>query len=266
MSLAVRIIPVLLQRGSNLVKGKQFQSWRSVGHVRQAVKIHEKREVDELILLDISATPNERGPDFKFVEDITEECFMPITVGGGVKNVNDVRRLLNSGADKVTLGTSISTCPDILNECASIYGEQALVASIDYSSVKVDGFEDTRPCVHVFCGTEQINTVNDDFDTPMHPVDWARMCEANGAGEILLTSIDREGVMEGYDLEMISLVSREVRIPVIANGGCGTYEHMLDAVKMGASAVAASSMFLFTEQTPRGAARYLASQGIETRL
>ena len=264
--LAVRIIPVLLSRGFNLVKGKQFQSWRSVGHVRQAVKIHQSRGVDELILLDISASPEERSPDFNFISDITEECFMPITVGGGVKNTNDVRRLLSAGADKVTIGTSISKDISILTECAETFGSQAIVASVDYSSVKVNGFEDKRNCVHVLCGRDPILIVNDDQDTPMHPMDWAIYCQEHGAGEILLTSIDREGMMEGYDLEMIKMVSEAVTIPVIANGGGGTYEHMFEAIKSGASAVAASSMFLFTEQTPRGAAEYMSKRGVETRL
>lgn len=249
--LATRIIPTLLCRGAALYKGERFNSWRQVGHALQATKIHQARGVDELILLDIGATPEGRGPNFAMVEQLAECCFMPLTVGGGVRSVEDVRGLLNAGADKVAICTAVAT--DLLAECAGIFGRQALVASIDVK----DG------CAWTRCGTYKLrgDTVGD-----INPVVWTAICENEGAGEILLTSIDRDGTLQGYDLDLIREVSQAVSIPVIASGGCGTYEHMYEAIQAGASAVAAGAMFLFTDQTPKGAAQYLAQRGIETRL
>lgn len=228
--LAHRVIPVMLQRGSMLVKGKRFCSWRNVGHAHQAVAIHQARGVDELIYLDIGATPAKRGPDFAMVRRLTEGCFMPITVGGGVRTVDDVRGLLDAGADKIAVKTAWRT---VLEPAANIVGCQAMVVAIDYEDGEV--------------------------------VTWALEAQDMGAGEILLTSIQREGSMEGYDLDMIKRVTDVVDIPVIAHGGAGTYEHMAQAIRAGASAVAAGSMFQFTDQTPREAAEYLQAQGIEAR-
>lgn len=229
MALAVRIIPTLLTRGRQLVKGKQFNAWRSVGVTEQAVRIHQMRGVDELILLDIGATG--RGPDFELVSRLTERCFMPLTVGGGVKTLEDVRGLLGSGADKVSIRTEVGLIPI----ASAAVGRQAIVASVDY----LDGEDVVDRCV---------------------------MLEAMGAGEILLTSIDREGTMEGYDLNLIREVSEAVLIPVIAHGGCGTPQHMLEAVAAGASAVAAGSMFLFTDVVPLDCAKFFASNGVEARV
>lgn len=246
MALAVRIIPTLLYRGTTLVKGRQFRSWRSVGHVQQAARIHAMRGVDELCCLDIGATPDGRGPDFSLVEKLTEGNFTPITVGGGVRTVEDVKLLLRAGADKVSI-CSHAFHSNIVREASSAFGRQAIVGVIDYS----------RGRVWSSCGHQE---------WPMNPVSFARMIEDDGAGELILTSIAREGTMEGYDLDMIKAVSEAVSIPVIAHGGCGTYAHMLEAIKAGASAVAAGAMFQFSDNTPRGAAEYLAAKGIEVRL
>lgn len=229
MALAVRIIPTLLTRGRQLVKGKQFNAWRSVGVTEQAVRIHQMRGVDELILLDIGATG--RGPDFELVSRLTERCFMPLTVGGGVKTIEDVRGLLGSGADKVAIRTEVGLIP----VASSAVGRQAIVAAVDYW----DREPVANRCV---------------------------LLESMGAGEILLTSMDREGTMEGYDLGTINIVSSSVGIPVIAHGGCRDYEDMHQAIRAGASAVAAGALFQFTDATPRGAAEYLNSKGIEVRL
>ncbi len=245
--LAVRIIPTLLCRGAALYKGERFNSWRQVGHALQATKIHQARGVDELILLDIGATPEGRGPNFAMVEQLAECCFMPLTVGGGVRSVEDVRGLLNAGADKVAVCTAAQRRPDLIGEVASVFGRQAIVAAIEHR----------RGLVSIECG----GALTCDLVTV-----WAKECEMQGAGEILLTSIDRDGTLQGYDLDLIREVSQAVSIPVIASGGCGTYEHMYQAIQAGASAVAAGAMFLFTDQTPRGAAKYLAERGVETRL
>jgi len=232
--LAHRIIPVMLQRGSTLVKGRQFNSWRSVGHAQQAVAIHQARGVDELIYLDIGATPEGRGPDLENVRRLTAGCFMPITVGGGVRSMADVRGLLEAGADKIAIRTA---GPKLIEEAARVVGCQAIVAALD-----------VRP---------------EDYPTAWRK---ARELADAGAGEILLTSVEREGMMEGYDLELIHSVSTVVDVPVIAHGGAGTYAHLADAIHAGASAVAAGSMFQFTDQTPREAAQYLHINGIEARV
>jgi cyclase len=262
MGLAARIIPTLLARGDQLVKGARFDSWRSVGHVLTAAKIHAARGVDELILLDIAATPEGRGPDLKLVEKVAEAQFTPLTVGGGVRSVADVRALLAAGADKVAINSAAIERQRLIRECSDHFGRQAIVAAIDYR---------TLPCD---CGTKHVAVMSHGVrrsvpiasHAPLHPLEWARALEDLGAGEILLTNADREGTMEGYDLAMIMTMARPILVPIIAHGGAGTYEHMAEALAAGASAVAAGAMFQFTDQTPRGAAEYLARRGVETRI
>lgn len=247
MSLAIRIIPQLLCRGRQLIKGTQYNSWRSVGVAAQAVRIHQMRGVDELLLLDISATPAGRGPNIDLVHELSEVLFSPISVGGGVKTIGDVGRLLRNGADKIVICSAAYEDPNLITKCADKYGSQAIVVSIDVS----DGL------VMSHCGTQEIN---------LDPVDTALMWESCGAGELIINSIDREGMMNGYDLDLIKAISEEVAIPVIASGGCGLYQHMEHAVKAGASAVSSGAMFQFTDNTPKGAANYLHECGIEVRL
>lgn len=242
--LAKRIIPTLLYRGTALVKGKAFNSWRSVGHALQAAKIHATRGVDELVMLDIGATPMNHDPNYALIESLTANAFTPIAVGGGIRNLAQVRRLLNAGADKVVIGSSLQAIKD----ASEAVGCQAVVAAIDY---------DATGKVWRQCGLEA---------TGMDVIAMAKLAEGSGAGEIMLTCINREGSLEGYDLETIKRVAEEVDIPVIAHGGCGTYEHMHLAIQAGADAVAAGAMFQFTDQTPKGAAEYLASKGVEVRL
>lgn len=243
MALAVRIIPTVLCRGRKLVKGRQFNAWRSVGLAEQAVRIHQARGVDELCLLDIGATDEERGPDLALVDALTKNCFMPLAVGGGISTLEQAKALLRSGADKVVVGTA---GPKAISHIAASIGSQAVIAAID-------------------CHEGEVWVRSGSVKTRQSPVGWARSCAEHGAGEILLTSITREGTLEGYDLDLICCVSEAVDIPVIAHGGAGTYEHMHQAILAGANAVAAGAMFQFTDQTPRGAAEYLAAQGVETR-
>lgn len=242
MGLAVRIIPTLLKRGDALVKGERFNGWRSVGHVQQAAQIHQARGVDELIVLDIGATPEGRGPDFAAVRRLTERCFMPLTVGGGVSEFEHMRLLMDAGADKVAWRTGLVRCPGALARSAATFGSQACVAAIDVQDGMVFGAA-APPADFAYYATMQL-----------------------GAGEILLTSMDREGTMAGYDLDLLREVCSAVDVPVIAHGGCSGYEDMLAAIRAGASAVAAGALFQFTDCTPRGAAEYLHAQGIEVRL
>lgn len=251
--LAKRIIPTLLVRGAQLVKGKQFKSWRSVGVAEQAARIYAKRGVDELVILDIAATPEGRGPDFEMVKRMTDGNFCPVSVGGGVRSVEDVRLLLLAGADKVVIGTAATRNEKMLLEVSEKFGKQAICACLDYFGGKAV----------TDCGLNQWFVPGRlGNDIKECAIDLQRM----GAGEILLQSIAHDGMLKGYDLDMIKVVSDSVDIPVIASGGCGSYEHMYEAILAGADAVAASSLFLFTECTPAGAAEYLTKRGITCRI
>jgi cyclase len=246
-------MPTLLFKDVGLVKGVGFDSWRRVGSAMQAVKVYNLREVDELVFLDITATRSGRPPDFAAVDELADECFMPLTVGGGVQTVEDVRRLLQVGADKVAINTAAVERPGLIREVADRFGSQCVVASID-----VRRHADGRWEVFTHSGTQP---------TGLDPVDLARRVAELGAGEVLLTSIERDGTMEGYDLDLIAAVSAAVSVPVIASGGAGNYEHLAQAIERGqATAVAAASIFHFTEQTPLEAKRYLRARGINVRL
>ncbi len=251
--LKVRVMPTLLFKNFGLVKGVRFDSWRPIGSVMQAIKVYNMREVDELVFLDISATSEGRPPDFETVDEIADECFIPLTVGGGVRRIDDVGRLLQVGADKVAINTAAIQTPDLIRLVADKYGSQCVVASIDAKKLPNGQYE---VCTH--SGTQA---------TGKDPVTIAREVEALGAGEILLTSIDRDGTMTGYDVKLIRDVSDAVSVPVIASGGAGNYEHMASAIIQGkASAVAAASIFHFTQQTPLEAKRFLRDRGINVRL
>jgi cyclase len=252
MPTKIRVLPTLLFKNVGLVKGVGFNSWRRVGGALQAIKVYNLREVDELVFLDITATNEARSPDFEAIDELADECFMPLTVGGGIRTVEDVRRLLQVGADKVAVNTAAVENPDLIENVARRFGSQCVVVSIDVKGVN------GRAEVFTHAGTRA---------TGRRPVDWAREAEARGAGEILLTHIERDGTMTGYDLDLLRSVSEAVSIPVIASGGAGTYEHMAEALAVGkASAVAAASLYHFTEQTPLGAKRYLKSKGFPVRL
>ncbi|MBI5093133.1 MAG: imidazole glycerol phosphate synthase subunit HisF [Candidatus Hydrogenedentes bacterium] len=250
--LKVRVIPTLLFKEFGLVKGVGFDGWRRVGSAMQAVKVYNMREVDEIIFVDITATPEGHPPDFAAVDELADDCFMPMCVGGGVRTLEDVRRLLQVGADKVCLNTAAVETPELVREVGQRFGSQCAVVSIDVKGGP------GRYEVYTHCGTQP---------TAKEPVAHAREMEALGAGEILLTSIDRDGTMTGYDIELVRSVTDAVSIPVIASGGAGSYEHMAQAILEGrASAVAAASIFHFTQQTPLEAKRYLNERGIPVRL
>lgn len=235
--LAKRIIPTLLYRHGNLVKGVMFDSTRIVGNVYQAAAIHQARGVDELIVLDVAASKEGRGPDIEAMRKLTEGCFMPITIGGGISTVEHVRQLIANGADKVVINTHAN--PTLIAEAADKFGSQAIVVSVDLEPEIQRGW-----VIKVM--------VKDMIDA--------------GAGEIMVGNPERDGTLSGYDIPLIRHICEISPVPVIATHGCGRYEHMLAAIKAGADAVAAGAMFQWTDATPRGAAEYLHEHGIEVRL
>jgi cyclase len=250
--LKVRVMPTLLHKDVGLVKGIGFDSWRRVGGAMQAIKVYNMREVDELVFLDITATRDQRQPDFEMIDDLADECFMPLAVGGGIKGVDDVRRLLMVGADKVVVNTAAIDRPEIISEISERFGSQSIVVSID-ARREANGAHQ----VYADAGTRP---------TGLDPVMCAKRAADSGAGEILITSIERDGAMEGYDIELVRAVAAAVTVPVIASGGAGNYGHLAEALHAGASAVAAASIFHFTEQTPREAKLHLREQGFPVRL
>jgi len=250
--LKVRVIPTLLWRDFGLVKGVGFDSWRRVGPVVPALKVYHSRDVDELILVDITASQNLTQPDHESVSDFSDECAVPLTVGGGITELNQIVHLLKAGADKVGINTAAYSNPGLIDAAAARFGAQCVVASVDFKRL-ADG--SCRCFSHA--GTRE---------TGKSPVAWARELADRGAGEILLTSIERDGTMTGYDIPLIAEVAAAVDIPVIASGGAGNYQHMVEAIRDGgASAVAAASIFHFTEQTPAEAKRHLHAAGIPVR-
>lgn len=250
--LKVRVIPTLLWRDFGLVKGVCFDSWRRVGPVVPALKVYHSRDVDELILVDITASNNATEPDHESIADFSDECSVPLTVGGGITDVAQIVNLLKAGADKICINSAAYSNPDLIDAAARRFGAQCVVASVDVRQ-------------HPDCGWRCYSHAGT-RDTGRSPVEWARELAARGAGEILLTSIERDGTMTGYDLPLIAAVSGAVDIPVIASGGAGNYQHMVEAIKEGgASAVAAASIFHFTEQTPAEAKVALDAAGIPVR-
>ena len=230
--LKVRVIPVLLLKGDGLVKTVQFQNPTYVGDPVNAVRIFNTKEVDELILLDVAATVENKSFPLKLIAQIAEECFMPLTFGGGVKSLEDIKQLLNAGVEKISINTAAMGNPSLIAAAAEVFGSQSIIVSIDVKRRSDGNFE-----IFSHGGTRA---------TGIDPVGFCRTIEASGAGEIFLNSIDRDGTMSGYDLELIKKISSNVSIPVIACGGAGKMEDFSSAVcEGGAQAAAAGSFFVF---------------------
>lgn len=249
--LAKRVIPVLLADGEKLVKGEHFDSRRVVGHVQQAARVHQMRGVDELMVFDVAATRDGRGPDIEFIYRLTTGCFMPVTVGGGVRTITHIRDLLRAGADKVAICTAAVENPEFIREASAKFGAQAIVVVVEIHDYGRVSFRNGRN-VHTTCAGV--------------PINYARYMESLGAGELVLNDVTRDGTMQGYDLDLIHEISYAVDIPVVACGGAGHYGHMLQAIQAGASAVAAGAMFQWTDATPREASQYLGMHGVPVRL
>ncbi len=250
--LKVRLIPTLLLKDVGLVKGIGFNSWRRVGTVMPAIKVYNTRQVDELIIVDITAFREGRLPDCDQIKDFSADCFVPLTIGGGIRSFDDIRNLLRAGADKVCINSITYEKPEFIKEAANKFGSQCIVVSIDVGKKNDGSYE----CFS-YSGSKS---------TGKDPVTWAKEIESLGAGELLITSIERDGTMQGYDLELIKKITKSVNIPVIASGGCGNYNHMYEVISYsGASAVAAASIFHFTHQTPMEAKLFLSSKGMPVR-
>lgn len=226
-----RIIPCLLMSNNGLVKGINFKDHRYIGDPINAVQIFNTMEVDELLFLDITATKENRIPPINLVQKIADQCLMPFGIGGGIKKIQDIRNLLSAGAEKICLNTSALENPSLIKEAVSIFGSQSIVVSLDY---KKNLFG--KNYVFSRCGTKLIS--KDLLKT-------AKEIESMGAGEILLNSIDKDGTMTGYDLKIITEISKNINIPIIACGGAGSYNDLKDGIAAGASAVSAGSMFVF---------------------
>jgi len=230
-----RVIPCLLLKESSLVKTVSFKEYNYIGDPINTVRIFNEFEVDELMFLDITATKQEAEPDYALLEKIASECFMPLAYGGGIKSFDQAKRIFSIGFEKVVLNSICFLKPELLTEISDFFGSQAVIASIDYKKGFFGGAS-----VFSDAGTKRQKE---------SPVQWAKRLEALGAGEILLTSIDRDGTWSGYDLQMTRDVSSAVSIPVVASGGAGKVEDLKDAVKTGgASAVAVGSMVVYQKK------------------
>jgi cyclase len=255
--LAKRIIPCLDVNAGRVVKGVNFVSLKDAGDPVEIARRYDEQGADELTFLDITASSDARDIMLHVVEQVAEQVFIPLTVGGGVRAVEDVRRLLNAGADKVSMNTAAIKDPELVARASGKVGSQCIVVAIDAKRV---ADRDGVPRWEVF-------THGGRNATGLDAVEWARKVEALGAGEILLTSMDRDGTKSGFDLALTRAVSDAIRIPVIASGGVGTLDHLVDGVLEGrADAVLAASIFHFGEHTVREAKLRMRSRGIEVRL
>jgi len=250
--LAKRIIPCLDIRNNRVVKGVNFVDLVDAGDPIQQAKAYEQQGADELTFLDITASHERRETVVDLVGKVGKEVFMPMTVGGGIRTAADVRRMLNAGADKVSINTAALLNPDIINEASAFYGCQCIVVAIDARKNDQGGWT-----VYTHGGREP---------TERDAIDWAKQVVDRGAGEILLTSMDADGTKDGYDLELTRSVAEAVSVPVIASGGAGTLEHFAEALTEGkADAVLAASLFHFGTFTIKQVKDYLREKGIEVR-
>ncbi len=257
MSLAKRIIPCLDVDNGRVVKGVKFVDIRDAGDPVEIARRYDQAGADEITFLDITASSDDRETMVHVVEQVASEVFIPLTVGGGIRKVEDIRRMLNAGADKVAINTAAVFNPQFVHEAASKVGSQCIVVAIDAKQVSSEG-EPLRWEIFTHGGRKP---------TGIDVLDWARRMTEHGAGEILLTSMDRDGTKAGFDLALTRAVSEAVEVPVIASGGVGRLEHLAEGILEGkADAVLAASIFHFGEYTIGEAKRYLAEQGITVRL
>ena len=257
MALAKRIIPCLDVDNGRVVKGVQFVDIRDAGDPVEVAKRYNEQGADEITFLDIKATHDNRDTLVHVVEAVASQVFIPLTVGGGIRKVEDIRRMLNAGADKVGINSAAVTNPEFVREAAEMFGSQCIVVAIDAKCVSADG-EPKKWEIFTHGGRKE---------TGLDAIEWAKKMVDFGAGELLLTSMDRDGTKSGFDLELTRAVSEAVTVPVIASGGVGKLQDLTDGVKIGkADAILAASIFHFGEHTVQEAKQQMADQGIEVRL
>lgn len=232
--LTTRVIPCLLNHDGALVKTIKFNQFNYIGDPLNTIQIFNNLEVDELVFLDITASYNNHEPDYDLIEQMASECFMPLSYGGGIKNIAQMKKIFSLGIEKIIICSEALTNSSLIHDAAVLFGSQSIVVSIDVKKNLWGKYE-----VYGVSGTK---------NTKIDPVAFAQEMENVGAGEILLNSIDQDGVMEGYDLELIKSVSSAINIPLIACGGAGVYQDLNKAVKAGASAVAAGSLFVYQKK------------------
>jgi len=246
-----RIIPCLDVKNGRVVKGINFVDLKDAGDPVEQAKIYSDGGADEICFLDITASNENRETIYEVVERTSKKCFVPLTVGGGVRSVEDINKLLNCGADKVSINTAAVQNPEVIIEGSKKFGSQCIVVAID--AKKNDD-------------TWEVFTHGGRNNTKMNAIDFAKKIEDSGAGELLVTSMDRDGTQVGYDIDLISKISSKINIPVIASGGVGNLDHLVDGIKSGASAVLAASIFHYGKQSIKEAKEYLDSKGIPVRI
>ncbi len=250
--LAKRIIPCLDVKDGRVVKGINFQSLKDAGSILEQARFYNAELADELVFLDISASIESRQTTLEEVQKVSEEVFIPLTVGGGIRTVDDARQAFLHGADKVSLNTAAVQTPTLITDLAERFGSQAVVVAIDIKRVN-----------HHY----EVFTHSGQTPTGLNALEWAEQVVQLGAGEILLTSMDKDGTQSGYDLESLKLISTSVSVPVIASGGAGNLSHLKDAFTLGcADAALAASIFHYRQHSIIEAKRYLAHHGIDVRL
>ena len=256
MSLAKRIIPCLDVDKGRVVKGVQFVDIRDAGDPVEVARRYNEQGADEITFLDITASHEARDTTLHTVERMAGQVFIPLTVGGGVRELQDIRNLLNAGADKVAINSAAIHNPEFVREAAQRFGSQCIVVAID--AKQVEQGDESRWEIFTHGGRKP---------TGINAIEWAEKMTAYGAGEILLTSMDRDGTKNGFDLDLTSRISDAVNVPVIASGGVGNLQHLVDGIVLGkADAVLAASIFHFGEHTVPEAKRYLAERGVSVRL
>ena len=246
----IRIIPTLLTDGLTIVKGKEFNSWRSVGSTQAAARLFSYRDVDELMLLDVMATKQNRSIEIRLIEEFSEILSIPFAVGGGLKDIDTARKVLRSGAEKIVVGTAAYLNPNFVSELASEFGSQSIVVALDV--VQNNPFQ-----IAIKSGSEIINVELESLITSFSKI---------GVGEILIQSKQHDGKMKGMNLSAIKIISNLTDLPLIASSGAGTKEDFYEAVDCGASAVAAGALFQFTEITPKSIRSFLQTKNVQVRI
>jgi cyclase len=244
-----RVIPCVLLKDWQLVKSINFESYRTIGHPTSTARIYNSRNVDELIVLDIDASLNTDEINIEIIRDIADECFMPLTIGGGISTISDIKKVLDAGADKVSINSAALNSVAFIDEASKIFGSQCLVCSIDVKK--------NKGVYRVFSKSQGSLDIN--------PLDLAKKYQEHGAGEILLTSVDNEGTMQGYDIELIKMFKGNLKIPIILNGGMGSPSHAVKAIQNGADAIAAAYIFHFSRFTPDDIKEKMAGANIPVR-